>query len=504
MASLLKMPVEVQWQIFNQLLHDHVGDANIESKPDVDTLESTLANHTALGNLSLTCKYFKTTTAPLLYQRVSVSIRKPAAFIRLIRHFSRFPEYAVLVKDLTIDSDTAGSFLSTSQRDFLVQEAYRLGLELSLGPDGLLFQFGSILIDVALCQLSTIRELKLLLPWTTRIEEEWHPIPPTAVDLLSGAAWFKYASRFPTSFVLGSLQRLEVYPRDFKISHDAKLHKESLTALLRHTPALTYLMIGLCGHRQAGYRGIIQNPLLHLKDIHLADAVDKDLTAVQSFCPRLERFRLGLKDRSFSQAQGILMTIDLFMDSSCKFEEPQFFATPALLKTLLPVKETLSDFDLGCGTFCAKTIEELDQLSQFEALRPLRLVFKDWPAGDNAALINKFPPRLESLCLGAIDIPVDDIAILLIARIRDGRLPNLKRFEYTLLVFLESHPFPAGGKGISQEAASALKECGVRCVFRPYPRPMYGSSSAWGRNDGPRRNEAGIELGREEKPGDVA
>lgn len=127
----------------------------------------------------------------------------------------------------------------------------------------------------------------------------------------------------------------------------------------------------------------------------------------------------------------------------------------ALLKTLLPLKKTIRNLDLDCSTIRARNIKELDQLSHFKALRSLRLLFGYWHAGDNAALVNKFPPHLESLCVGASDIPVDDLAILLSACIRAGRLANLRRFEYTFLVAETTHPFPAGGEGISQEGAAA-------------------------------------------------
>ncbi|EAQ91664.1 predicted protein [Chaetomium globosum CBS 148.51] len=206
MASLLGMPVEVQWQIFHRLLHAHAENENSESRPYGDTWESTLVHHTALGNLSGTCKHLNATTAPLLYQRVNVSICYPATFILVLRHFSRFPKHAAFARDLTIDSDYTCSPCSKSQRYFLVQEAYRLGLDLSFKGNGRWPQFGSLLIDVALCHLSAIQKLKLILPLITSSNEEWCPVSPNEANPFRSVE-FEYASRLPPSFVLCSLQR---------------------------------------------------------------------------------------------------------------------------------------------------------------------------------------------------------------------------------------------------------------------------------------------------------
>ncbi|KAH6635839.1 hypothetical protein F5144DRAFT_619361 [Chaetomium tenue] len=209
MASLLGMPVEVQWQIFHQLLRNHVEDENSEFEPHGNTWESVLVHHTALWNLSHTCKHLNATTAPLLYQRVNVSICYPATFILVLRHFSRFPRHAAFVRDLTIDSDRACPPFSKSQRSFLVQEAHRLGLDLSFKSNGRWRRFGSLLIDVALCHFSAIQKLKVILPLTTRSNEEWYPVSPNETNPFLSVE-FEYASRLPPSFVLRSLQRLEM------------------------------------------------------------------------------------------------------------------------------------------------------------------------------------------------------------------------------------------------------------------------------------------------------
>ncbi|KAH6838576.1 hypothetical protein B0I37DRAFT_409125 [Chaetomium sp. MPI-CAGE-AT-0009] len=460
--SLLTIPTEVQLAICLQLLDSDVRTA--QPKPGVGTWQSTVENHAALGSLSLTCKHFQAITAPLLYRRVNVSIRKPAAFIGLIRRFSQFPDYAGFVRELTIGSTRAGSPLSKSQKSFLFREAHHLGIRLLIGGKGLSGQLESILIDVVLCQVSDIRNLTLILPWTTTTDEEQRPVPFDESEVGHYKPFvLTYASRLPASFGLSSLRRLEAYPMHYKKSLTARLHTESLTALLSRTPALTHLVIGRCDQEWPGH-GIIQSLLPELRDIHLVDALPKDLAALKRFCPRLERFRLGEDDRSVSDLQAFNMMLDLLE------EQPRRSATPSLFKALLPTKNTLHDFDLDCGTYRARKIEDLALLSHFGSLRSLRLVFGHWPAGDNAALINNLSPHLEYLCLGGNRIQVYDIAVLLSGRIRDGRLPKLMRFEYTLL----NHPmeYVAGGESMTQKAVSALKEYGVHCVERPYPRLM--------------------------------
>lgn len=189
-------------------------------KAGVGTWQSTLGNHSALGGLALTCKHLQMITAALLYRRVEVSIRKPAAFIRLIRHFSEFPNRAALVNELTIGSNRAGSSLSKSQKNFLFQEAHRLGLRLLIGGHGgLSGQLESIMVDVLLCQVSAVRNLDLCLPWTTTADEEKCPMIFDERELENIKPFlFSYASRLPAFFLLSSLQRLKAYPMNFNKS----------------------------------------------------------------------------------------------------------------------------------------------------------------------------------------------------------------------------------------------------------------------------------------------
>ncbi|KAK3295267.1 uncharacterized protein B0H64DRAFT_432052 [Chaetomium fimeti] len=473
--SLLTMPVEIQLEICDHLLQSTTRTK--QPKPGIGTWQSTMENYCALGSLSLTCKHFRKITAPLLYRRVRVSIRKPAAFIRLIRRFSQFPGCAKLVSELTIHSGRAGSALSRSQKNFLFREAHRLGLRLLIGGNGLSSQLESILIDVALCRLSTIRKLTLSLPGTTTTEEGQFPPPLNESDVESHEPFaFRYANRFPAFFALSSLQRLEAYPMTFNETATDKLHSESLAALLSRTPALTHLKIGRCDQGTSGH-GIIQNLLPQLRDIHLVDALDKDLAAIKTFCPQLERFRLGEDGRGCSPMQSIFMMLGITNSTSTLASgQPRPSITPSVFKALLPMKGTLHDFDLDCDTFRAQTIRDLTHLAHFRALRSLRLVFGTWPTGDNAALIRKLSPDLESLCLGGGEIPVYDIAVLLSERIREGRLSKLKRFEYTLLrnpaeELITGAP-PSLNHEMSQKVAAVLKEYGVYCVQRPYPPPM--------------------------------
>jgi hypothetical protein len=469
------MPVEVQLAICTKILQNN-DPTKTQPKPGVGTWQSSLENHSAFGGLAVTCKHFQAITAAPLYRRVKVSIREPASFIRLIRHFSQFPNRAALVNELTIRSNRAGSPLSKSQKNFLFREAHRLGIRLLIGGHGgLSRQLESILIDVLLCQLCYIRNLSLCLPWTTTADEERCPMIFDEAEAENIKPFlFTYASRLPVFFVLGSLQRLEAYPMNFNKSGMAKLHTGSLTSLLRHTPALTHLVIGTCDQEALGH-GIIQNLLPQLRDIHLVDALDGDLAAITNFCPRLERLRLGQDERNHAGLMEGIATMLGFQGPM--FGESRPSATPKLLKALLPMKDTLHGLDLDCDTFRAQQIGQLAQLSHFANLRSLRLVFGQWPTGNTAALINKLSPHLEFLYLGGTGIPVNNIAALLIGRILEGRLPRLRQFAYILLnrrgpmgYVPVGDPLSVEDQRMSPNFQSILRGHGVDCIERSYPR----------------------------------
>ncbi|KAK3901992.1 hypothetical protein C8A05DRAFT_15898, partial [Staphylotrichum tortipilum] len=216
--SLLAIPVEIQLAICAQIVEsfrrDGHGAPPIPARPDPTPTwrKDTLENFAALGGLARTCKTLEQLTAPMLFERVEVSIFRPTTFVQIIRHFSRFGHIAAYVRHLTIGSAWDASTLSASQASFLLQEGQRLGL--SLLPDRLPdlvsdpVESKSMLIDVLLCQVPAVRKLVLSL------SQHLYLCEGSASSVLSYPAWrpgsipsvLSYAARLPDSFALGSLR----------------------------------------------------------------------------------------------------------------------------------------------------------------------------------------------------------------------------------------------------------------------------------------------------------
>ncbi|KAG7290354.1 hypothetical protein NEMBOFW57_000354 [Staphylotrichum longicolle] len=400
----------------------------------IRTWKDTLENLTALGNLARTCKTLEQLTTPMLFERVEVSVFAPASFVQLIRHFSRFGHLATHVRYLTLGSVGDPSTLSASQASFLLQEGQRLGLKrlperLDLSDP---VEPRSMLIDVLLCQVLTIRKLVISLPQHLYLQAFVSP------RVLS------YAARLPDSFTLGSLREIEAHSIDPELSADS-FERASLTALIRLAPALTHLRVGFCDGTAP--QGIIQSPLPELQDLHLFEGMVEDLTAVAKFCPRLQRCRLGAGVAT-EPSKGQFYR-GLYFDAQSNPHSP--------LNALLPLSATLHDLDVNPSGLLVLDIRALPYLAPFTALRSLRWTFYRWPDGDNTALLDKLlTPALESLCLGGPEMPVYDIAVLLHERVRSGRFPGLRRFQY-LLVSKELEP------GVADSIVSLFEGTGVTC-----------------------------------------
>jgi len=103
------------------------------------------------------------------------------------------------------------------------------------------------------------------------------------------------------------------------------------------------------------------------------------------------------------------------------------------LNALLPLSTTLQDLDIDASGLAVLDIRAIPDMARFSGLRSLRWIFFRWPDGDNAMLLDKLPPAIESLCLGGPDMPVYDVALLLHERVRSGQLPGLRCFKYMLV-----------------------------------------------------------------------
>ncbi|KAG7291246.1 hypothetical protein NEMBOFW57_001258 [Staphylotrichum longicolle] len=465
---LLAIPVEIQLAICRQLVKCH------SESPDPDSLayptwQDALENFGALGSLSQTCKSLQSVVNPLLYECLNVSIYHPRSFMRLIEHFSQFGNRAALVKELNIGTSKVPEAdmliecaISAATVNFLLREANRLGLQLPPGGIDLSDSLESLLIDVILCQVPTVQKLVLSLSWTMSAERLASlncGLFIFAGDPASDFMALRYATRLPKTFTLTSLRRLEARPsKGQRQTILSKIHRESLTALLYHAPALTHLQIGQYEEQQPG--GILQDFLPELKSIHLDEASDLDLAAIARFCPKLEKCRIGPElSRDLSYNDWAIGSVTPQMMFSPGTPPPSIMN--CLMKLLLPSRATLRELNVEWDKAGFLTAQQLaPHLSRFTNLQSLRLVLWQWPKGGNASamMIDSLPASIESLCLGGRGIPVCDIAVLLCQRFGEGRFPGLKRFRYRPRIREERT------LGLEEKVVETFKGTGVDCA----------------------------------------
>jgi hypothetical protein len=414
-ALLVSLPVEIQLSIYAHLIE--IGpkwDLDIRRKPVPKTWESTLEHFPALSNLTLACKRLQKVVAPLLYRSVRVWIDEPSVFVGLIRHFSRVPDEAGLVRDINILGHPGrGSLraeelrLSSNQAAFLSCEASRLGIQVS-GPDCTeTVSTASLLIDVLLCQVSNIRKLTIR-------EPNIGPSPEVPMGL-------DYATRLPGNLVFESLQHVETLP---PIPHPMSgMHASSLAALLRRTPALTHLRVGRCSRDTSS---IIPCPLPQLENLLVVDASAEVLDGVARFCPQLKR------------VQFVEDTFEVTPEAFRAGDYPDYGKGKPIadaLKSLLPLSSTLRDLAIHWESHVPVTYESLDLLFRFDALQSLDLVIGIWPPGDSGMFISRLPRGIRSLRVLSHDgMPVEDMAQLLSERVRDGDMPGFKTFRYSMVL----------------------------------------------------------------------
>lgn len=240
-----------------------------------------------------------------------------------------------------------------------------------------------------------------------------------------------YTTWLPDDFTLGSLRHVESHAPTSASNPDGSLNKGSLAAVLRHVPAVTHLRVGHC--EDMGFLDVIEGPLPELRDVQLLEGMFNDLIALATFCPRLQRCRLGADHRVLSKGAEMIQKAMEFFRFPPEIGDAYNTMADRNLKALLPLRFGLRDLDMDFHALFVPEVECLRRLSCFAALRSLRCVPGTWPSGDSTMLIDKLPPGIESLCLGGHGIPVYDITVLLHERVSDGRLPNLKSFRYTLV-----------------------------------------------------------------------
>jgi hypothetical protein len=427
-SPLLTLPVETLTAIFVDLLPNRSDSL---SDIDFNHFPSTLPNEVALRGVAHTSRRLRQVAIPLLYHRVNVSVHDSTAYIRLVRHFSRFPGYGGLVRDLVIKSDGFDTDrLSTSQSAFLFDEARRQGIQGLVSGMDTLFPLPALMLALILRQTPNIQKLGI------RALAKKGITP--GIDL---------ATRLPGSFMLDSLRQLDI--RTFSMG--SRVHIEPVTALLRHTSSLSSLRIG----RRAGRLStMIQTPQPQLKELHLLETSPEDLANIARLCPRLERFRVGDPRLIFADVKKDL--------------GESLITVGAILKGLLPLAATLREVYLDWPPLQTPgpetpRIEGLELVSHFGALRCLYLGLGTWPAGDPTNFITELPRGIESLYLRGRNFPTNNIAHLLSTLVRAGRLPKLKSYQCALSVFGPELNLP-------YKIARAFEETGVACTTHGFPR----------------------------------
>lgn len=424
-ASLSMLPAELLFTVASILVQ---SSSNAGQTPPVPTRywQNALVDFPALGSFASCSKHVQHAVAPLLYERVCVSPYRPAALVRLVRHFFQWPDHALLVRELVIDLDADhkdGSALTKAQRDYIFNAADSLGMEIDwfswgLEPNWMDWgtehcAFSWALLDVLLCQVLDIRKLTIK--------------SPSLMGYRGSDPRLRIGTRLPPSLVFPSLRHLTLDATDFELwAHEPQA---SLYALLRHAAALTHLRVN--GHVHSIGLALLKHPQAMLRSLRLSSVRPDHLGAIVALHPSLELIRLGgheeqSRTRSYSDrlVRWDLATLDL-----------KRVTVRHVLASLLPLQSTLRELVLGWPGLRLAAVDDLTPLADFAALRTLRLQF-GWPAAgnehgsDNRVAINMLPRGVETLVVGGTARLVQDVLLPLWDRCARGELPNLLHFRY--------------------------------------------------------------------------
>lgn len=151
----------------------------------------------------LTCMRLHQVSLPLLYHRVNAQIYLSARFVRLIRHFSRLPNYGELVRELSVFGLNAFTRVYPSYMCFYFEEARRRGIRVLPHEGNTSNTVAALRLALILHQTPNIQKLSIRTPVS------WENSPD-----------MKFASRLPDSFMLDSLRHLEVRPFNIESALD--------------------------------------------------------------------------------------------------------------------------------------------------------------------------------------------------------------------------------------------------------------------------------------------
>lgn len=406
----MDMPLEIVAGICEQLL-----ECSTDLPPPPPRVwQSTLQDFPALGNLALTCRDLQELLSPLLYQRLKVAIANNAAITGLIKRFSRHPDYGCHVRSvLILGAYPPGAAIPSSQLDSILSERSRRRMR-QLTSTGRKRFVPSLLIYVLLKQVPNIRKLVICVPKSVD--------PRLDLD---------YGSFLPGSFSLRFLRSLEIHSRG--VNSGVEMPKRPLTALLRHTLALTSLVVGRC---VKGNHGIVESPLPKLRHLYLAQPHPQDVVDIARWCPRLESCHIGYRDLAPPEPVHLMpASFQTFVLGPLPQVPP--LTIDCALESLVPLSATLQTLSLhwNVGMYPVFPTGSLGLISRFLALKSLHLFIRIWPhkREDTIIFITKLPSGIESLTLGGFNIPLYDLVSSLSDRVRNGQLPALKCFRHRLL-----------------------------------------------------------------------
>ncbi|KAK3369699.1 hypothetical protein B0T24DRAFT_364029 [Lasiosphaeria ovina] len=358
-CSLLNIPVDILQEILEVLVPRpcSVDTRIMRIYGDGEgrgggSLHDVFDNMSALRPLSLSCRDLNQLTAPLIYQRITLTLDSDENYLFwAVRHLSQHPEHALHVKQV-VAFGSGASISKGQQADFirglavqLLGTADTVPPDRRTRPDSLLIAF--------------------LLSLTVNVEKV-HLANPAAFSL----------DRFlPRGLSLAALETLVVdMPLDkitFFVPRVA-LFPDGLAGLVRRSPALRAVKLenyqaaaaatsGRPAPSKRFWASVAHISCLHLDKSFLTAA---DLARVVKACPRLESFRY----RQYSTRGQ-------------RLDAPRHFTSGELSRVFLPLKATLTQLDL-----------------ELSGITHRRLT----PGGENSYMLDLKPyAALELLCVTA-------------------------------------------------------------------------------------------------------